>query len=136
MGKKKPANEIIKESTYIDLLYMTPYNIMARDIKDLLQGQSDLILELWDEMNILEIELPNTDHIDLESLPLPNHNPSDAAFVKERNISAIFTVNLLESDLNTVISIFEKIIVRFSGFLCADTEDFAPVYIGTSKIYS
>lgn len=115
----------------IDLLYMTSCEITAKDISDLLKDLTDLKLELWDEMNVLELELNNQDTVDFEPMDIHFKNPSDSAFVKNRNIKTIFAVSIYEEDIETVKSIFEKIIDQFSGFLCSDSEDFSPFYVGS-----
>jgi hypothetical protein len=133
MANKKP-NSIQKDiKKYIDLLYMTPSNVTAKDIAALLQDTSGLKIELWEEMNVLELELSNQNSIDFEPLEVSFKDPSDASFVKNRDIKTIFAINLCEDDLNIVTAYFEQIIDKFSGFLCADSEDFTPVYVGSSK---
>jgi hypothetical protein len=121
------------EKTYLDLLYMTPSEVKAKDIASLFHNETGLSVELWDEMNVLELELPNQNTVDFEPLSIHFKDPSDAAFVKNRNIKTIYAINLNEDDLNTVIPYFTKIVELFSGFICADTEDFTPVYVGSSK---
>jgi hypothetical protein len=128
---KKPVQKAVKN--YIELLYMTPQEIRAKDIAQILQGTPGFTAQLWEEMNILELELPNQDSVDFEPVETAFKDPSDAAFIKNRNIETIFAINLCEADLNTVIAIFENIVGQFSGFLCADSEDFTPVYVGSSK---
>jgi hypothetical protein len=117
----------------IDLLYMSPSEVTAKDIAVLLQNENGLTIELWEAMNVLELVLPNQNSIDFEPLEVSFKDPSDASFVKNRNIITIFAVNLCEEDLTIATACFEKIVDKFSGFLCADSEDFNPVYVGSSK---
>lgn len=119
---------------YIDLLYMTSSEVSAKDIYLLLEGNSGITAELWEGMNVLELELSNQNSIDIEPLSLTFKDPSDASFVKNRNINTIFTIHLCESDITAIVPVFEKVIDKYSGFLCADTEKFLPVYAGSSKI--
>lgn len=118
---------------YIDLLFMTPSEVTAKDIAALLQNSKGITLQLWEEMNVLELELPNGNSVDFESLDPGFKDPSDAAFVKNRNIRTIFAMNLCDSDLMTVTPYFDLIVEKFSGFVCADSADFTPVYSGSSK---
>ncbi len=115
---------------YLDLLYMTSSEINAKDIADLLKDRKEFSVELWEEMNVLELELSNQNTIDFEPVEVAFTNPSDAAFVKNRNIRTIFAVHLAEEDLETVKDIFEIIIRRFSGFLGTDSADFNPIHAG------
>jgi hypothetical protein len=133
MANKK-ANSTQKDiKKYIDLLYMTPSVVTAKEIATLLQDANGLTVELWEAMNVLELELPNKNSIDFEPLPVTFKDPSDASFVKNRNIKTIFAINLCEDDLTVATTVFEKIVDRFNGFICADSEDFSPVYAGSSK---
>lgn len=116
----------------IDLLYMTPSEVNVKDISNLLSEGNGLTIEIWDELNVLELTLSNQNIIDFEPLDIHFQDPSDAAFVKNRNIKTIFAISAIEEDLEIIKPIFEQIINQLSGFLCADTEDFSPVYVGSS----
>ncbi len=131
-NKKSGSKEkVIKE--YIDLLYMTPLTITAKDISNLFEANKDFSVQLWEDMNVLELELPNDNSIDFEPLDVNLKDPSDAAFVKNRNIQTIFALALCKTDLDTVIPLFNLLVEKFQGFVCADTENFNPVYAGSSK---
>lgn len=116
---------------YLELLYMTPQTITAKDIAAALKGMKEIKLQLWEEMNVLELELPSQNSVDLEPLELAMPNPSDAAFIEQYNIKTMFAVTLTETDLPVVKACFKEIIDVLSGFLCADTTDFNPIYVGT-----
>jgi hypothetical protein len=128
---KKPIKKEIKN--YVDLLYMTPQVVNAKELAALFDDDKNISVQLWEEMNILELELPNENSVDFEPLSISFKDPSDAAFVKNRNIQTIYAINLLEDDLNASIPYFELIIEQYQGFICADSEDFNPVYAGTTK---
>lgn len=133
LKKKEGAGKERVAKHPMDLLFMTSCEIKAKDIYDFLKDNQELKLELWEEMNILELELNNQDTVDLEPLDVHFKNPSDAAFVKNRNIKTIFAVSIYQEDIETVTSIFEKVIEEFSGFLCSDSEDFSPIYVGSPE---
>lgn len=130
--KKKgfPTRSTIK---YIDLLYMTSQEISAKEIADLLQENVGLTIELWAEMDVLEFILPNQNSVDFEAIDPDFKTPSDASFVKNRGIKSVYSINLCEDDLSVVTPYFEQLVEKFSGFVCADSEDFTPVYAGSSK---
>lgn len=132
MDKKKIKPEVKKTAKqYLDLFYMTPSEVTARELADLLQDKPEFTIELWEEMNVLEIELHNKNTVDFEPVALPFQDPSDADFVKNRIIKTVFAINFEESDLPVVKECFETIINRYPGFLCSDSADFHPVYIGS-----
>ncbi len=132
MANKNNSNQNIVKNN-IDLLYMSPLEVTAKDIAVLLQDTKDLTIQLWEEMNVLELELPNGNSIDFEALDPNFKDPSDASFVKNRNIRTIYALNLCDDDLKTATTYFDQIVAKFSGFVCADSDDFTPVYSGSSK---
>ncbi len=121
------------EKKYIDLFYMTPRKVTAKEIAERLQERDNLTVELWAEMNVLELVLPNQNSIDFEPVEADFRDASDAAFIKNRNIATIFAINLCEADLTAAVPLFEQLVAACSGFVCADSEDFNPVYAGSSK---
>jgi hypothetical protein len=133
MANKKNNSTHTTEKKYIDLFYMTPSEVSAKDIASLIQEEANIKVELWEAMNILELELSNQNSVDFEPMEVSFKAPSDVAFVKNRNIKTIFAITLCETDLNSIMPLFERIIEKHSGFLCADSEDFSPVYAGSSK---
>lgn len=131
-NKKAPSNNK-PEIKYIDLFYMTPGDVTAKAIADALGDTAGLTVELWSEMNILELELSTGNTVDFEPVNTGFKDPSDAAFIKNRGIKTIFAINLSEADLPLITPVFEKIVSKYSGFFCADSADFMPVYAGSSK---
>jgi hypothetical protein len=122
-----------KAKQYLELLYMTPEEVTAQELAALFQEMRTITVELWAEMNVMELELANENTIDFEPVDPIFKDPSDAAFVKNRSIKTIYAINLCEDDVKAATEYFELIVNRYSGFVCADTEDFSPVYAGTSK---
>jgi hypothetical protein len=131
MANKKTNPQETK--TFIDILYMTPAEIRAKDISELLQDVEGVTIELWNEMNVLEIGLANDNSVDMEPLDIDFKDPSDISFIRNREIKTIFALTLSDDDLDAVEALFEKVVDKYSGFLCADTSDFYPVYVGTTK---
>lgn len=133
MADKKKSVSVKVEKKSIDLLYMTPQRIEAKDIADLFRDNRELTVELWAEMNVVELVLINQNSLDFEAIDADFTAPSDAAFVKNREIKTVYAINLYEEDLPVATPYFEKLVVKYSGFVCADSEDFTPVYAGSSK---
>lgn len=133
MADKKKGFPVKASKKYIDLLYMTPNVIRAKDIADLFMTGTGLTIELWEEFNVLELVLPNQNSVDFEAIETNFKDSSDLAFVKNRNIQTIFAINLSEEDLPVLTECFNQLVDKYAGFVCADSEDFTPVYAGTSK---
>lgn len=132
MSNKNTNSNQQTVKSYIDLIYMTALEVRAKDIAALLPDKKDIKVEVWETADILELELSNQNTVDFEPLDIKHLSSSDSDFIRSRNIHTMFSINLCESDLQLVKMYFDQIVERFSGFLCADTEDFNPVYVGSS----
>jgi len=133
MANKKTNFDKVNETDDMTLLYMTPTEVSAKDIALLLQDSAGIKVELWEEMNVLELELPTKNSVDFEPLDIRFSNPTDAAFIKNRGIRTIFAITLSEADFTLAKPYLEQIVGQYFGFLCADTEDFNPVYFGSKE---
>jgi hypothetical protein len=135
--KMADKNKLPKTKTvdrYLELFYMTPSEVTAKDIALLFKEGKGIKVELWEEMNVLELELANQNTVDFEPLDAHFKDPSDAAFIKNRNIHTLFAVSLNENDFAAVKPYFEQLIGQFKGFLCSDSADFNPVYVGSAAV--
>ena len=133
MANKKKGFPTMTPKKYMDLFYMTPNVIRAKDIADLFSAEIGVTVELWEEMNVLEVVLSNQNSVDFEAMDPNFKDPSDYAFVKNRGIQTIFAINMTEEDLPIMTQYFNQMVDKFSGFVCSDSEDFAPVYAGSLK---
>lgn len=116
---------------YVELFYMTPREVSAKDIAEIFRDMKGITVQLWEEMNVLELDLPGEGSMDFEPIEPSFSNPSDKAFIRDRNIRTIFAITLCEADLQSAVMYFKAIVEKHSGFVCSDTEDFQPVYAGT-----
>lgn len=132
MAKKKSSNKqadkVIKN--YLNLFYMSPKAFKAKDIGVVLSEDKNKKFEHWEDMNVLEMELSSGNTIDFEPMKPDFEDPSDKSFIKNRMIQTIFAVTVCEDDIEEVKLHFEGIIEKLEGFLCTDSEDFKPFYVG------
>ncbi|MGB8453563.1 MAG: hypothetical protein WCD89_14695 [Anaerocolumna sp.] len=124
----KPHKEIKKEIPVTDWFYMTPNDVNAKMISDILKSERDIEVELWEEMNVLQIIMIGNKPIDFELVEYQFKDPSDAAFIKNRNIKTIFAVTIEEGTLESFKPILKIMIDEWDGFLCADSVSFKPSY--------
>ena len=132
MAKKSSDSKQKITKKYIDLFYMTPSELSAKEIAVLIQENNGVHTQVWEEMNVLEVELPGESSIDFEPVEPDFKDPSDAAFIKNRNIKTIFAITICEDDISAAVPYFKQIVERYSGFVCSDSVDFNPVYAGTT----
>jgi hypothetical protein len=115
------------EKPITEWFFMTTDSVDARMISELLKSKGCGQIELWEAMNILQIELADRT-IDFESVDYEFKSPSDAAFIKNRNIKTIFAVTVEEGAFDAFKPVLKTILEVWSGFLCADSDDFKPVF--------
>lgn len=111
-----------------DWFYMTPNEVTAKMIADLMKLQSNVAVDLWEEMNVLQLELNNKSTIDIEPINYQFKDPSDLSFIKNRNIKTIFWVTIEDGDIEPLKPILQVLFDQWDGFLCADSNDFKPLY--------
>lgn len=113
----------------LELLYMSTSELDAKAVVEYFKAESNIVIDLWEAMNVFEIELPNKVTVDFEPVDINFKNTSDAAFVKNRNIKSIFSFYIEEQDFEVLKPYMESLVSKFGGFVCSDTEDFQPFYI-------
>lgn len=126
--EKNNESNTPQEKEITDWFYMTPNEINAKNIAEIFKLQSKVQVDLWEDMNILQVELGNKQTVDFEPMDLNFKDPSDATFIKNRDIKTIFSVTIEDGGLKEAIEQFKFIINEFDGFLCADTVNFQPLY--------
>lgn len=97
-------------------------------IADRLRIQGFREIELWEAMNILQIELADKRTVDFEPLGYSFKEPSDVYFIKNRNIKTIFAVTLEKGTVDLFKPVLKILLEEWNGFLCADSADFKPIY--------
>ena len=126
-------NKVFDQKTvknYLNLFYMTPSEVCAKDIAESFQADKGLVIELWEAMNVLEMVLSDQNFIYFEPVEASFRDPSDASFIKNRHIKTIFGITLFDTDLTSAILYFEQIVDRFGGFVCTDSDNFNPFHAG------
>lgn len=130
--KSKVSNQKAKKN-YLNLFYMTPNEVCAKDIAESFREDKGLVIELWEALNVIELQLSNHNSIDFEPVEASFRDPSDASFIKNRNIKTIFGITLCDTDLTSAIPYFEYLVDKFGGFVCTDSDNFNPFLTGSAK---
>ena len=120
-----------KTPKYLNYYYMSTADLSAKALSTAILNnlpQYKEQLECWDAAGVIEIELGEKSSIDIEKLPL-FEDESDQKFLKKHQIQSIFSIQLLDSDLDSLKAIFTAVTINLGGFVCADTENFQPYLI-------
>ena len=114
-----------KEASITDWFFMCKQEITAKDIAEYLKPLNLGELDLWEELNILALEMGDRNSIDFEGLKGGFKEEDDIAFMKRHGFVTVLTVTTSE-DSTSIRGVFDGILKQFPGAFCADTEDFKP----------
>lgn len=123
---KKNNQKNTDKNVQNEWFYMTPANVNASMIAELAKELNFGEIELWDELNILEITHSDKSSIDFEPQRYDFQDEEDVAFVNERGIKTIFAVTLSQCTIEDVKPFIQNLIQKWEGVFCADTLDFSP----------
>lgn len=124
--KQAPTN-LNKTELLQNWLFMSCQDITARNIKEFLDDDSSLSIEIWDELGILEITSGDDGTLDFEQIDVDLKDDYSNQFLADHQIKSLFFVHLNLTDTDTCHKIMRKITQHFNAFFCGDTEDFTPM---------
>lgn len=138
MAKKK-KNKVVKASmkkglnpvekkVLMELLYMTPEKVVARDLEKAITEEMEMEVHVWEELDILEVTLSSGQTVDIETMTEYIDDPLDLEYMKERNVQTIYAVTVEEVAMEEFLPIMRIITEKLGGFLCSDSDDFMPEY--------
>ncbi|BCN32438.1 hypothetical protein [Anaeromicropila herbilytica] len=122
--ENKEPNKV-DETMY--LIYMTSQDITARNINDYFIKKGFEEVQLWDELNILQLELKNQNTVEFEPMQ-PFKDAKDIEFLEQSNVKTIYALTIEESDFKDMQEMFKGLLLELGGFYATDTDDFNPVY--------
>ncbi len=123
---KKNSQKNTEKTVQNEWFYMTPIEIKASMIAELAKESNFGEIELWEELNILEIVLSDKSSIDFEPQRYGFQDEEDIAFVHARGIKTIFAVTLSQCTIESIKPFIHKLLQKWEGVFCADTLDFNP----------
>lgn len=122
---KKKAKPMQQERTFCSVLYMIPVKVTVKQMAETLDFLPREALEIWTEVNLLEITLENTT-LTFEDMMEQMESPEDVQLLAKLQASQVYACDYETSDKAAVRKIMDTLIGKFGGFLASDTEDFEP----------
>lgn len=122
---KKKAKPMQQERSFCSVLYMMPAATTAKQMAETLDFLPREAVEIWTEVNLLEITLDNGT-LTFEDMMEQMESPEDVQLLKKLQVSQVYACDYEASDKAAVRRIMEALIEKFGGFLASDTEDFEP----------
>lgn len=122
-GGKTIANIPVKE--YRSFLYMIPEKVTAKELADKLDFMAKETVEVWTEVNLLELTLDNAT-LTFEDMMEDLNGAEDAAMLEKLKVKQVYACDYEASDAENVQKIMKCLIEAVGGFMASDTEDFEP----------
>lgn len=122
---KKKAKPIKQEIAFCSVLYMLPEAVTAKQMAETLDFLPKEAVEVWTEVNLLEIMLENGT-LTFEDMMEQMGNPEDVQLLEKLQVRQVYACDYAASDKAKVRRIMEILIEKLGGFLASDTEDFEP----------
>lgn len=122
MKKAKPMQQ---ERIFCSALYMMPAAATAKQLAEALDFLPREAVEIWTEVNLLEITLDNGT-LTFEDMMEQLESKEDVQLLKKLQVSQVYACDYEASDREAVCKIMETLIEKYGGFLASNTEDFEP----------
>lgn len=107
-----------------DWLYFCPEEITVRDLYEIFSEQDDV--EIWEDAGVLEIPMGEKSSFDVETAQIHPKDEITQAFADEQGAKSVFLATFVPEDYDAAEVIMKKILGKFGGLFCGDTEDFMP----------
>lgn len=127
MLNKKNNSSVKSDSITGDWFFMSSKEVNVRMIYDAIKEPTTISMEIWEDLNILEIELSEKESIDFEPLKPYFKDEVGDAFLKEHQVQTLFMVTFPPEHYEKVAELMRLILSKCEGFFCADSEDFTPI---------
>ena len=126
-NQKPVKQEIKKAKKFLEYYYMIPEEVEVRRLSGYLHCVDEERVEIWRELNLMEVVLVSDSLIFQDSME-SFEDPADLEFLKHHGIKTVYQVSYEEQDQEMAKKILAELLKETGGFLCCDTEDFAPFY--------
>lgn len=128
-NKKKNQNTVPASDPITDWFFMSPSEITAKEFSTFISSLNLGEIDLWEEMDILSLQLEDKTSIDFEGLKDGFPDKKDRLFLEENGYKTVFSVTL-SNDSKQTREMFNAILEHFPGGFYADTADFKPSILG------
>ena len=124
--KKQPLKP--REGSF---LYLLPENTSAKELHDELDFLNEKQLEVWTELNLLEITTDDGT-VTFEDMR-ENLSEDDFRTLECLGIKKVYAVDYYLADKSVLCKVMEELLSKFGGKIGSDTEDFQP-FISVKEI--
>lgn len=107
-----------------DWLYFCPEEITVRGLYEIFADVADV--EIWEDAGVLEIPIGEKSSFDVESAQIHPKDEITLLFASEQAAKCVFLTTFSPEDYDKAEQIMKRILGKFGGVFCGDTEDFMP----------
>lgn len=126
--KNRLALLAIPKPKVLELLYMSPQEVTTAQLKEAITETEAAEVHVWPELDIMEITLPSTATVDVETMNGFMDNEEDLQFMDEHSIKSVYAITVEEPAMKEFGACVKKFIDAYGGFLCSDSDDFTPIF--------
>lgn len=128
-AKKKGPEPVGKEHP-VDWFYLHPEACTVDRLKEIFLRVPELDVEVWPELQILELTLPNGVFIDFEYTGEPPQEPGLLSLLEQEKIQTVYYVSVEPFCSDPELDLLLKAVQQAGGLLAADTDSLKPQYRG------
>lgn len=133
VSNKKSSNHTgVKETpkVFVNFFYMTPEDANSRNIVDCIQEMNGLDIEIWEDVEVIEIGLSMKQTIDIIKQDADSFgDDNDQKFLADHGIKSVFSIEVEQQNVSVLKEVFSKVKEHYKGFVCSDSDDFMPIIV-------
>lgn len=107
-------------------LYLSEKEIALRNIQSVFAEDDSMQVEIWEEVEVLELALPCGRSVDIEKADITHCDEITEAYLKEHKIQCVYLITIVPDYYRESEAALKKIAQTLGGYYCADTQDFQP----------
>lgn len=132
-AKKKNAKkkeQMTPKAKKIEVFLMLEQEVTATKIAETYDNQTEIICDVWSELNIFELEYAKGMVADFEPIDMQEtfEGSFDQEFIHQHNIKTVYITSYDENLAKEFYHACNPMLEAMGGFICADSDDFQPMY--------
>ena len=128
---KKPGKKVITKpvrSLYpTDWFYFHTEDCPIRTLHAAAMTVPGLDVEIWPDLNVMELTLPNKNFIDFEGSEADFDDEAGKSFLTANKVKTCYLVSVEPTCGKEELELLKELAQKTGGFFAADTADFQPV---------
>lgn len=107
--------------------FMHTGDCSVQDIKAAFAVPGGPDVEVWNELGVVELTLPDKSYVDFQAVPCDLEDEASNAFLAEHRVRTLYWVTVEPVCNESGLAFLQEAANRLGGRFCADTKNFEPV---------